>query len=87
MAKTKVQITVDSELLACVDDYCKKYYMTRSGFSAVAYASIINHQRLVDAISDMSISINKIADTGCVDDDTLDKIEDFQRLVSYVQPK
>lgn len=79
-AKEKVQITMDSELLKSVDEYCDKNFMNRSWMISQACLQVVNQQKLVDAISTMSIAIKKCAEIGEIDDDTRRQMQEFEVL-------
>lgn len=80
MAKTKVQISVDSDLLDMVDQYADRFYTSRSGVFVQGAAQIVNQAIIVDAIQDMALTMRKIADAGQVDENTKKELEDFERL-------
>lgn len=82
MAKEKLQITMDSELLNSVDDYCDKFYMNRSWMISQACLQMVNQQKLVDAITSISLSIKKCAENGFIDDATRIELQNFETLVS-----
>lgn len=84
MAKEKVQITMDSELLQQVDDYCDKHYMNRSWMISQACLQLVNQQKVVDSISSISRSIKKCADNGMVDEKTRLELQNFETLVSML---
>lgn len=80
MAKEKVQISMDSELLNEVDDYCDRNYINRSLMISQACLQIINQQKLVDSIASLSQSIELCAKAGQLDDDTRREMERFETL-------
>lgn len=81
MAKVKLQITMDEDLLADVDDYCDKNYMNRSWLITQAVNQVINQQKVVDALCDISIAIKKVSDTGVLDEETEKQLADFETVV------
>lgn len=83
----KLNITLNKELVQRIDSYAEKSYMSRSGFISLACTQYLNAQELTYAISEMSLAMKKIADTGTVDDETRTKMEDFERLVSLITTK
>lgn len=86
MAKVKLQITMDEDLLADVDDYCDKNYMNRSWLITQAVNQVINQQKVVDALCDISIAIKKVSDTGVLDEETEKQLADFETVVKmFVQ--
>lgn len=76
----KVGITLDDDLLVRVDAFADRNYMSRSGLISLALTQYLNSQEMINAITDMSLSMRKIADSGEVDHDTLEQLEDFQRV-------
>lgn len=80
----KVGITLDDDLLKRIDAYAERYYMSRSGLLSVAATQFLNSLELQDSIKEMSLAMRKIADTGKVDDETMEQLEDFERMCKLV---
>lgn len=80
MAKIKLQITMDAELLKDVDDYCDKNYMNRSWLISQALVQVINQQKVIDSMLNLSISLKKAVERGDIDDDVKKEIESFDAL-------
>lgn len=80
MSKTKVQITMDDELLKELDYFCEKNYMNRSWFISNSVLQIINQQKMIDAITNVSIAVRKAAETGVINEDTKRELESFEVL-------
>lgn len=76
----KVGITLDDNLLKRVDTYADENYMSRSGLISIALTQYLNSADATKAIKDLAISMRKIADTGKVDHDTMEHLEDIERL-------
>lgn len=76
----KVQISIDENLLDRIDSYADQSYMSRSGFITLACSQYLNQAEVVYAIKDLSLAMQKIAKDKQVDKDTLEKLEDFERL-------
>lgn len=76
----KINISIDDELLQRTDKYTKKLYTSRSGLISIALASYMNSQECIIAIKEMSLAMRKIADNGFIDDETMEKLEDFERV-------
>lgn len=83
----KVNVTLDDELMKRVDDYADRNYMSRSGLLSIAVTQYLNTNEMILAISDMALSMRKIAETGKVDHETLEQLEDFERLVKMMGEK
>lgn len=83
MAKAKIQITMDDELLKSVDDYCDKHYMNRSWMISQAVIQLVNQQKMFDAITDMSFALKKAIEQGTIDDDMKKEMEAFEVLCKF----
>lgn len=76
----KVQISIDDELLQRVDRQADANYMSRSGLISLACSQFLNSQDVMLVIKDISLAMRKIADNGTVDQETMEQLEDFERL-------
>lgn len=76
----KINISIDDELLERADKYTESLYTSRSGLISMALASFMNSQECILAIKDMSLAMRKIADTGMVDDETMQQLKDFEKM-------
>lgn len=77
----KVQISVDDELMARVDNYADENYMSRSGLITLALCQYLNQAEATKAVKEMAVCMRKIADNGKVDHETMEKLEDFERFI------
>lgn len=80
MAKEKIQVTMDGDLLKSVDDYCDKNYMNRSWMVSQACLQMVNQQKLIDSIATLSVAISKCAEVGKLDESTLQEMKQFEAL-------
>lgn len=80
----KVQVSLDDNLVSRIDSYADANYMSRSGLISLATTQYLNQVEAMMFIKDMSLAMRKIADTGNVDHDTLEKLEDFERFCKLV---
>ena len=80
MAKIKVNITLDEELMRRVDEYAEENYLNRSSLVSLATTQFLNAADVTKAIKDMAFAMRKIADNGEIDDETQRDLEDFERL-------
>lgn len=83
----KVNITLDDELMKRIDEYADKNYMSRSGLISLAATQYLNSNEMMLAISDMALSMRKIADTGKLDHETIEQLEDFERIARMLAIK
>lgn len=82
----KVGITLDDNLLARIDSYADENYMSRSGLLSLAVTQFLNAADMAKAVKDLSLAMRKIADTGKLDHETVEQLEDFERLAHYMVP-
>lgn len=80
----KVNITIDDELMKRADDYADRNYMSRSGLMALALTQYLNTNEMMLAVKDMAFCMRKIADTGSIDHETMEQLEDFERLAKML---
>ena len=76
----KVGITMDDALMERVDAYADANYMSRSALLSLAVTQYLNAAEVTHAIKEMAVCMRKIADTGKIDDETREQLEDFERL-------
>lgn len=80
----KVQISIDDKLLSRIDTYADENYISRSGLISMGMSEYLNTKETMLLIKNLNLAVQKIADQGIVDDDTLQDIQDFQRLCKMV---
>lgn len=83
----KVNITLNDDLLAKVDQYADENGMTRSGLVAVALGDYLSARELTSAIKSIAFTMEDIASKGEVDEEAQKKLDDFQRLVNLLYRK
>ena len=76
----KVQISIDDKLLERIDRYADNNYTSRSGLISLGMAGYLNSKEVIGLVKDMSLAVRKIADNSLVDDNTLEQLEDFERI-------
>lgn len=76
----KVNITLYDNLVSRIDRYADYNYMSRSGFVTLACTQFLNQYDIVNSWKDVAVAMRKIADTGKLDHETMEKLEDFERL-------
>ena len=80
MAKAKLQITMDEELLNAVDDYCDKNFMNRSWLISQSLVQVINQQKMIDSIVNISVALKNVSEKGELDKDTRKEMESFEKM-------
>lgn len=82
----KINISIDEELLAKIDNLAESSYTTRSGLIAVVMRDYIKSKELLDTLDYIKTSIDKIASThgNTLDEDTLKELDTFKTLCKLV---
>lgn len=76
----KVQVSLDEKLVARIDNYADSNYMSRSGLISFATSQFLNQADVILAVNDMALAMRKIADQGTLDHETMEQLEDFERI-------
>lgn len=76
----KIGITLDENLVNRIDKFADENYMSRSGLISLACTQYLNAAEVTNAIREMALCMRKIADSGKVDHETMEQLEDFERL-------
>lgn len=76
----KINISLDDNLLERMDRYAEDNYMSRSGLVSISVAQYLNANEVITLVKDMSLAMRKIADSGTIDSETEQKLEDFERI-------
>lgn len=76
----KVQISINDELLERADNFADDNYMSRSGLIAQALNQYLTQAEVSKAVREMALAMQKIADTGKLDSETIEMFEDYERL-------
>jgi metal-responsive CopG/Arc/MetJ family transcriptional regulator len=71
---------METDLLKEVDDYCERNYLNRSWMVSQACLQVINQQKMVDALTNVSIAMRTISDNGTLDDETRKELETFETM-------
>ena len=87
MAKVKVNITLDEELLQRIESFADENYLTRSGLITLATSRYLSQVEASRAIVDLSLAIRKIAETGTITEDQLKELENFERFARMLSGK
>lgn len=80
----KVQISIDDRLLQRIDNYADDNFISRSGLISLAMCEYLNSKEVIGLVKNLNVAVQKIADTGIVDCETLNELHDFQRICKMV---
>lgn len=84
MAKVKINVTLDEDLMRRIDEYTEENYLTRSSLISLAATQFLSSAEVAKSIKEIAFSMRKIADTGVVDDEIRRNLEDFERLAKML---
>lgn len=82
---TKIQISVDSDLLKRANEFADSNYTTRSGLFCLALRQYLDSQEAIQAIKRISVVMQVISEKGEIDDEAkkeLDRIDTIIKLIS-----
>lgn len=80
----KVNVTLDDKLMERIDNYADANYMSRSGLISFATNQFLNQVEVIGMVKDMSLAMRKIADTSNIDHETMEKLEDLERICKMI---
>ena len=80
----KVQMSLNEDLVARADKYAKANYMTRSALVTTALNQFSLASELSSVLTEMSVCMRKIADTGSIDESTKKDIEELELLAKML---
>lgn len=80
----KVQISLDEKLVERIDNYANSNYMSRSGLISFATTQYLNQADAVFMLKEMSLAMRKISEKGNIDDETMQQLEDLERLCKMI---
>ena len=80
----KVQMSLNEDLVARADKYAKANYMTRSALVTTALNQFLLASELSSVLTEMSVCLRKIADTGSFDESIKKDIEELELLAKML---
>ena len=83
MAKTKIQISVEEDLLKRVDDYADEHYTSRSGVFALGADQLISADEMKKVIKRVTQAMETMAQGQTLTKEQQEDLERF-RAISYM---
>lgn len=80
----KISITIDDALLSRVDAWVADNYNSRSGLISMLLSQYLDSQDLMQAVKNMSFTMQMILNKGEISADEKKALEHFQLLVSNI---
>lgn len=81
---TKINVTLDNDLIKRADDFADNNYMSRSGLISLALTQYLNQNDIIRAVNDISISMRKIADNKELSDEEVSNLKDFETMAKML---
>ena len=85
MAKLKVQVTFDEDLLNGLDQYCDQNHTNRSAAVTMGVIKLLNEQKIVDSVPRIAVLLQKLYDDKCLDQGAKEELENMVALVKLYQ--
>lgn len=83
----KINISINDELLYRADKYGENNYISRSGLISLSLSQYLASQEVYQLLRSMSVAMNKIADKGEIDEETMQELKDFERICNSLISK
>ena len=80
----KINVSLDDEVVSRIDENADKLYMSRSGFISLACCTYMNSIEIQQAITDISVSMRRIADNNEIDEQSKQELEHFSKLAELL---
>lgn len=80
----KINISINDDLLARVDNTADDNFISRSGLISLALVQYLNQADMVKAIGNISKCFSTIAETNEIDEETLKTLRDYERLCRII---
>lgn len=77
---TKINITIDEDLIKRADNFADDNYMSRSGLFSLAVTQYLNQNDVVRYVRDISLAMKKIADNKDLSEDEINQLKDFENF-------
>lgn len=84
---TKISISIDEDLLESANEYCKINFMTKSGLFAMSVHQFLMQQKTIALLESLTVAMNRVADNGNVDEETVKELESMQQMVNLMVRK
>lgn len=83
----KINISIDKELLQRADTYAEQNFISRSGLISLALTSYLNAQEARFAFARCANALERIADSGIVDEEMLEELEAVSKAFGMASGK
>ena len=81
----KITMNVNDDLLKRIDTYAKSHYLTRTAVFCFATSQFLTAEALPSLMMNMNQAMQKIAETGNVDEETQRQLDEFDLFVKSLK--
>lgn len=78
----KLNITMNDDLYARMEEYASRNYYNKSTLISVALTDYLNSKQMITAIKDMSVAMQQIASSHEISEEAKAELERFELLAS-----
>lgn len=76
----KINISINDDLLKRADKFGEDNSISRSGLISLSLSQYLAQQEVFVLLKGMNVAMKKIADKGEIDAETMEQLEDFERI-------
>jgi metal-responsive CopG/Arc/MetJ family transcriptional regulator len=76
----KINISINEDLLKRADKFGEDNSISRSGLISLSLSQYLAQQEVFVLLKGMNVAMKKIADKGEIDAETMEQLEDFERI-------
>ena len=76
----KINISINEDLLKRADKFGVDNSISRSGLISLSLSQYLAQQEVFVLLKGMNVAMKKIADKGEIDAETMEQLEDFERI-------
>lgn len=80
----KFNVSMSDELLDKVDRYSERNFISRSGLLSLAVSQYLKQDDIMNLMLNLNAAVQKIAQTGSVDDSVQKDLEDFRIMMNLL---
>ena len=80
----KINISINEDLLKRADKFGEDNSISRSGLISLSLSQYLAQQEVFVLLKGMNVAMKKIADKGEIDAETMEQLEDFERICNLL---
>lgn len=84
---SKINFSINEDLLERADKYCEQNYISRSGLISLALTQYLASQEVTSLLRGMNVAMQRIADNGEIDAETKKQLEEFEIICNALVGK